>query len=32
MRGKVQLFSLDALVNMVGAAGMHVEVTISPAA
>ncbi|CCF66009.1 XRE family transcriptional regulator [Nocardia cyriacigeorgica] len=32
MRGKVQLFSLDALVNMIGAAGMHVEVTVSPAA
>ncbi|MEU2256139.1 XRE family transcriptional regulator [Nocardia xishanensis] len=32
MRGKVHLFSLDALVNMVTAAGMHVEMTVKPAA
>jgi predicted XRE-type DNA-binding protein len=29
MRGKIQLFSLDMLVNMVTAAGMHVEMRIS---
>lgn len=28
MRGKIQLFSLDTLVNMVAAAGMHVEMRI----
>ena len=28
MRGKIQLFSLDMLVNMVAAAGMHVEMRI----
>ncbi|MEV0295783.1 XRE family transcriptional regulator [Nocardia sp. NPDC050710] len=32
MRGKVHLFSLDALVNMITAAGMHVEITVRPAA
>jgi predicted XRE-type DNA-binding protein len=32
MRGKVHLFSLDSLVNMVTAAGMHVEMSVSPAA
>jgi predicted XRE-type DNA-binding protein len=26
MRGKINLFSLDAWVNMAAAAGMHVEV------
>jgi predicted XRE-type DNA-binding protein len=29
--GRTQLFSLDALVNMIAAAGMQVEVTVSPA-
>lgn len=28
MRGKIQLFSLDTLVNMVAAAGMHMELRI----
>jgi predicted XRE-type DNA-binding protein len=28
MRGKINLFSLDALVNMATAAGMHVEMRI----
>ncbi|MFI6211963.1 helix-turn-helix domain-containing protein [Nocardia brasiliensis] len=32
MRGKVHLFSLDALVNMVTAAGLHVEMSVSSAA
>ncbi|MET8773496.1 XRE family transcriptional regulator [Nocardia sp. NPDC050713] len=32
VRGKVHLFSLDSLVNMVTAAGMHVEMTVEPAA
>ncbi|MBR1126264.1 XRE family transcriptional regulator [Bradyrhizobium lablabi] len=32
MRGKIELFGLDTLVNMVGAAGMHVEMRISNAA
>ncbi|MFI6042366.1 helix-turn-helix domain-containing protein [Nocardia sp. NPDC051321] len=32
MRGKVHLFSLDALVNMITAAGLHVEMSVSPAA
>ncbi|MEV0331363.1 XRE family transcriptional regulator [Nocardia sp. NPDC050717] len=31
MRGKIDLFSLDALVNMVVAAGMHVELSIRAA-
>jgi len=25
MRGKIELFGLDTLVNMIGAAGLHVE-------
>ena len=32
VRGKIDLFSLDALVNMVAAAGLHVEMTVDPAA
>lgn len=32
MRGKINLFALDALVNMVTAAGMHIEMRISEAA
>jgi predicted XRE-type DNA-binding protein len=32
MRGKIELFGLDTLVNMVGAAGLHVEMRISDAA
>jgi hypothetical protein len=32
MRGKIELFGLDTLVNMIGAAGMHVEMRISDAA
>jgi len=32
MRGKIELFSLDTLVNMIGAAGLHVEMRISDAA
>lgn len=28
MRGKINLFSLDALVNMAAAAGMHVEMRV----
>lgn len=32
MRGKINLFGLDALVNMVAAAGLHVEMRISEAA
>ncbi|MFE7718332.1 helix-turn-helix domain-containing protein [Nocardia rhizosphaerihabitans] len=31
MRGKISLFSLDALVNMVVAAGMHVELSVRAA-
>jgi predicted XRE-type DNA-binding protein len=27
MRGKFELFGLDTLVNMIGAAGLHVENT-----
>jgi predicted XRE-type DNA-binding protein len=30
VRGKIELFSIDALVNMLGAAGRHVEITIQP--
>ena len=29
MRGKINLFGLDALVNMVAAAGLHVELRVS---
>ncbi|MGH8963554.1 MAG: helix-turn-helix domain-containing protein, partial [Jatrophihabitantaceae bacterium] len=32
MRGKIDLFSLDSLVNMVVAAGLHVEMSIKHAA
>jgi predicted XRE-type DNA-binding protein len=32
LRGKIELFGLDTLVNMVGAAGLHVEMRISGAA
>jgi predicted XRE-type DNA-binding protein len=32
MRGKINLFALDALVNMATAAGMHVEIHVSEAA
>lgn len=32
MRGKINLFALDALVNMAAAAGMHVEMRILEAA
>jgi predicted XRE-type DNA-binding protein len=32
LRGKVNLFSLDTLVNMVAAAGLHVEMRIAEAA
>lgn len=32
MRGKIDLFSLDALVNMLAAAGLHVEMRVEKAA
>ncbi|MGO4436475.1 helix-turn-helix domain-containing protein [Rhizobium sp. RAF56] len=32
LRGKINLFGLDALVNMLASAGLHVEVRISEAA
>ena len=32
MRGKIDLFGLDTLVNMVAAAGMHVEMRVAKAA
>ena len=32
MRGKIDLFALDTLVNMLGAAGLHVEMSITKAA
>ena len=32
MRGKIDLFGLDTLVNMIGAAGFHIEMRISDAA
>jgi predicted XRE-type DNA-binding protein len=32
VRGKIDLFGLDTLVNMIGAAGLHVEMRISDAA
>lgn len=32
MRGKISLFSLDALVNMAAAAGLHIELKILEAA
>jgi predicted XRE-type DNA-binding protein len=28
MRGKIDLFSLDALVNMMGAAGLHIRLEV----
>jgi len=30
VRGKVTLFSIDALVNMLGHAGLHVELSVQP--
>ncbi|HBI20144.1 XRE family transcriptional regulator [Sandaracinobacter neustonicus] len=32
IRGKIDLFSLDTLVNMLAAAGLHVEVQVARAA
>jgi len=32
MRGKIELFGLDALVNMLAAAGLHLEVSVARAA
>jgi predicted XRE-type DNA-binding protein len=32
MRGKINVFALDALVNMVAAAGLHVEMRVVDAA
>jgi predicted XRE-type DNA-binding protein len=32
LRGKINLFALDTLVNMVSAAGLHVEMQVSEAA
>ena len=32
VRGKIQLFGLDALVNMTAAAGLHIEMTVAKAA
>lgn len=32
MRGKIGLFGIDTLVNMVAAAGLHIEMRISDAA
>jgi predicted XRE-type DNA-binding protein len=32
MRGKIDLFGLDTLVNMAAAAGLHVEMRIASAA
>ena len=32
VRGKINLFGLDALVNMATAAGLHVEITVLEAA
>jgi predicted XRE-type DNA-binding protein len=32
MRGKIELFSLDSLVNMLTAAGLHVEMRVARAA
>lgn len=32
MRGKIELFGLDTLVNMIGAAGLHVEMRVCDAA
>lgn len=30
VRGKIELFSIDGLVNMLAAAGRHVEVSVEP--
>jgi predicted XRE-type DNA-binding protein len=30
VRGKIELFSIDTLVNMLAAAGHHVEVSVEP--
>jgi predicted XRE-type DNA-binding protein len=32
MRGKISLFAIDTLVNMLGAAGLHMELQIGKAA
>jgi predicted XRE-type DNA-binding protein len=32
MRGKIELFSIDSLVNMLTAAGLHIEVHVTKAA
>lgn len=32
MRGKIDLFAIDALVNMAAAVGLHVEMQVRPAA
>lgn len=32
MRGKIDLFGIDSLVNMLAAAGLHVEVRVARAA
>jgi predicted XRE-type DNA-binding protein len=32
MRGKIDVFSIDTLVNMLGAAGLHMEMRIGKAA
>ena len=32
VRGKINLFGLDALVNMAAAAGLHIEMTVQEAA
>jgi predicted XRE-type DNA-binding protein len=32
VRGKIQLFGLDALVNITAAAGLHIEMTVAKAA
>jgi predicted XRE-type DNA-binding protein len=32
LRGKIGLFALDTLVNMIAAAGLHVEIHVSDAA
>jgi predicted XRE-type DNA-binding protein len=32
MRGKINLFAIDSLVNMIGAAGLHVKMQIGKAA
>jgi len=31
VRGKIDLFSIDALVNMLSAAGLHLDVVVRPA-